>query len=325
MSPRTRRLAQIAFGLAVTAVFVWLIARKVDLGQMRAAFAHLRLGVAAWGLLALAAAYAVRIRRWQRMLAALGAGVTYLATARAFLSGTAINNVVPLRAGDAARVVLIARHSDFPMSRVLSSLIVERLLDVCVLLILLFAMLLLMPAHTLPGWMMRSSEWLMGIAVTAAIAILAGPKPAMRLIERFVTPVSPKIGAVVHNIASAFADLARPALMAELFAYSVVSWGLEGLLYVAFVAAAQGREPVAAGFTTFALGTLSTLIPSGPGFVGTFDMFAIIALQIFAIGANTAAVIAVSIHATLWVVTTAAGACFLVLGRSLFASKTKAG
>jgi glycosyltransferase 2 family protein len=311
---KRRRIIRVIVGLAVTVVFVWLIAEKVDMQAMRAAFEKLRLGVAAWGVLALAAGYSVRIWRWHRMLVSLGAPVRYRDSARAFMSGTAINNLIPLRAGDAMRVVGLARETGFPMAKILSSLVVERLLDVSVLLMLLFATLLWLPAHAMPGWILKSSEWLLGLVVVLEVCVLAGPRPAVALVERFVTPLSPRIGGIVHRAATAFAELARPARVLELFGYSIISWGLEGLIFVAFVAAGGGAQPFAAGFTTFALGTLSTLIPSGPGFVGTFDMFAMIALQIFGMDASAAAAIAVSIHATLWALTTAIGAAFLVFG-----------
>jgi glycosyltransferase 2 family protein len=309
-----RPAVRVAVGLAITILFVWLIAKRVDLGAMRSAFSKLNIGIAASGLLALAAGYAVRIWRWHRMLVSLSAPTTYLDSARAFMSGMAINSVLPLRAGDAARVVGLSRETGFPMARILSTMVVERLLDMGVLLLLLFLMLLWLPAGVVPGWILRSAELLMGLVLVLEACVLAGPRPAMRLVERFIAPWSPKLAGVAHHTMDAFVNLARPALVAELLAYSVVSWMLEGLLFVAFVAAGGGARPLAAGITTFALGTLSTLIPSGPGYVGTFDMFSMIALQIFGMDTNTAAAIAVAIHATLWLAVTGVGACFLIFG-----------
>lgn len=318
------RIVRVAVGLAITVLFVWLIARKVDGRAMRDAFTHLDPAWVLLGVFALVCGYCVRIFRWYRMLVNLGAPVRYLDAARAFLSGTAINNVIPLRAGDAMRVIGLSREIGFPMARILSSLIVERLLDVCVLLLLLFVMLLWLPSGVMPGSILVSAEWMLGLVLLLEALILAGPRPAMALIERFVTPISPKVGGIVHHLAEAFSDLARPALVVELFGYSIVSWFLEGLLFVCFVMAAHGASPFAAGITTFTLGTLSTLIPSGPGFVGTFDMFSMLALQIFGMNASLAATIAVSIHAVLWVTTTAAGAAIIAFGGFSMRRQSKA-
>jgi uncharacterized protein (TIRG00374 family) len=309
-----RKVARIAFGFLITVSLVTLIVARVDLREMRQAFDKLSFGVVAWGLVALAVGYAVRIWRWYWMLMGLGAQVSYGECARAFLVGNAVNNLLPLRAGDAARVIGLGREINFPMTKILGTLIVERLLDVGVLLTLLFLVLLGLPANVLPSWVLRSSEWLTGAFVVVAISVLVLPYAAERLSEKFIAPISPGAGRIVRHILVSFTALARPQMILALLGYSFVAWFMEGLLYIAFVMAADGGEPVVSGLTTFALGTLSTLIPSGPGYVGTFDVFALIGLRTFGMDINTAAVVAVGVHATLWFATTAAGGLAFAFG-----------
>jgi hypothetical protein len=54
-------------------------------------------------------------------------------------------------------------------------------------------------------------------------------------------------------------------------------------------------------------GTLATLIPSSPGYVGTFDYFAMLGLMAYGAARTAATAHALLVHVILWVPVTAAG------------------
>ena len=66
---------------------------------------------------------------------------------------------------------------------------------------------------------------------------------------------------------------------------------------------------------SLAAGTLATAIPSAPGHVGTFDWFAAQGLEAYGASAEVAIAFALTVHAVLWVSSTAAGLfCLLAHG-----------
>src|SRR5438067_1919555 len=60
---------------------------------------------------------------------------------RALVIGDLGNNVLPMRAGEAARVVLVNRQMGFSAARAATSIVLERLSDVVVLAAILFVLL----------------------------------------------------------------------------------------------------------------------------------------------------------------------------------------
>ena len=67
---------------------------------------------------------------------------------------------------------------------------------------------------------------------------------------------------------------------------------------------------------SLAAGTLATLLPGAPGYIGTFDYFAARGLVAYGVSLETAAAFALTVHAILWVPLTALGALYLLMLRA---------
>ena len=105
--------AHAAAGLAISVIFGWLAIRDVSWGSVRASLEHID---AAWliaALALLAVAVVMRSERWRRLFPAdvrpprravfWSLGIGYL-----------FNNLLPARAGEAARVVALRREAGVP-------------------------------------------------------------------------------------------------------------------------------------------------------------------------------------------------------------------
>ena len=95
-------------------------------------------------ILLLFAAQGIRALRWQYLFPR-PTRPAYGPTLEATLLGQAVNNVLPARAGEAARVVALNRTSGTSIVEATATVVVERLFDVLCLLGLLFVL-----AHWLP-------------------------------------------------------------------------------------------------------------------------------------------------------------------------------
>ena len=114
------------------------------------------------------------------------------------------------------------------------------------------------------------------------------------------------------RLAEALSLIGSLPRMLVLLALSGLSWGLEGAVF-ATVATAFHLEldPIAPWFS-LATGTLATLLPSTPGYAGTFDYFTAQGLAVYGASTEVAAAFALTVHGLLWAPLTGCGLIYLV-------------
>ena len=129
----------------------------------------------------------VRSERWHRLLLDDGAHPARADSYALTVVGYAVNNVLPARAGDVARVVLMAPRARASRRTVLGTIVAERLLDVGVILVLF-----LVVGYAVLGEVGAGSvEWI----ALATAAVVAGVAVAIVLVRRnervhdFVAPM----------------------------------------------------------------------------------------------------------------------------------------
>lgn len=322
-SSTPRRWLRIALGWAVALVFITLAFRRVSLGDVVSAVRGAHLVPLLLALVALAAGFFVRITRWWWMLRALEPGLPLRACVRPFLVSIAINNTVPLRVGDVVRAVGFRSTLRSSAMGVAGTLVVERLLDVVVLLALLFAGLFALGHSVVPRPFLIAGGVVGVVAGAGLLSLILMPtlirRTATWVIDR-VPLLSDGARARVLRLAEQFFDallVVRPAGRAlSLVAATVVAWGLEGCAYAGVAWSLQVDGSPFAPWFALATGTLATMIPSSPGYVGTFDYFAVQGLTAFGANHVVALSFALLVHLLLWLPVTVVGALFLVVPTS---------
>jgi uncharacterized protein (TIRG00374 family) len=304
---------------AISAGLLYLVVRSVagEPGQVLAALA-----AADWRLFPPAIAlYFVgvwlRSARWGLLLPEHAVKTTTLF--RALVVGFTVNNLLPLRVGEVARAYLLSRWCRIPYGATIASLVVERVLDGLSLAVLLLVALTLVPA---PGYL----RWAGGVAAlgflsgAALLALGAWRTSAITAIARFVAGLLPmRFGTMVERLAASFArSLALvhdPARLVRLLGLSLFAWCFElGLFFVLLVAfGLPGSYPLA--LLVGSAANFATLIPSSPGYAGTFDAALITVLQdVVNVAAFRATAYDFAVHMTLLVPVTVVGT--LVLWRA---------
>lgn len=306
------RSLKVGLGLAVSAVCVWFFAAELDFAALAAAFAPLSATTVALAASCLAAGYALRTVRWWWMLRALAPALPLRRCIAPLLAGTAVNNVLPLRAGDALRVLAFRRALQIPPMRVLGTLLIERALDFAVLVGFLHLGLLALPGGAIAERFVAWATWLGAGAVAAlALAVLLAPRLARLLAalpERriFGRRLPAGIGRHGAELAEALGLVRSSGMAAGLLGLSVLAWTCEGGVF-ALIARELYAEGAQGGWFALATGTLATLLPSSPGYIGTFDVFAAAGLRAFGAPEAVAAAFALTVHAILWLPLTAVG------------------
>jgi hypothetical protein len=312
---------KLALGLAISALFLYALLAAVPLGRVLEALAAARGEWIAAALLAIASGYALKIVRWTMMLRSLGAAPRVGQAATAFLGAVAFNNVLPFRAGDVLRVVAFERLTGVPPSGQVGTLILERLLDLLVLMTILFASLTFWQADVLDETLLGGLRIAAAATAAAILLFIAAPRPLKRIV-RWSEARLPRlrgVGEALLRLSDAVHALSRPTFLLKATALSLVAWLFEGAAFYAVGRALGVAASPEAALLALGVGTLSTIIPSSPGYVGTFHYFTAKVIAGFGATSAAAAAYAILIHALLWLSTTASG--FLLLALSGFGGR----
>lgn len=320
-APARARGVKLALGLLISAVFLYATLRAVPFAKVLDALGEARPQWIAAALGCILIAYLLKIYRWTLMLRTVGGNVRLAEAATPFLGGVAFNNVLPFRAGDVIRIVAFQRFTGVPASGQLGTLLLERLLDLFVLMAILFATVSFWQITALDETLLSGAR-MAALAIAAAILMFVVAPSPIRLVVRWAEARLPKLrpaGEALLRLSDAVATLSRPLFLARVTSISLLAWLAEGAAFL-MVGLALGVAPTApAALLAVSIGTLSTIIPSSPGYVGTFHYFTAKAVLAFGAGAVGAAAYAILIHALLWLTTTASG--FLLLGLGGFGTK----
>jgi glycosyltransferase 2 family protein len=223
----------------------------------------------------------VRAERWHQILEATGVHSTRADCYALTTVGYMGNNVLPARAGEALRVVLMSQRSDGSKRTVLGSVVAERLLDV-IALVTIFVV-------TVYG-VLSTSEVLptdhplivsgIGVVLVIAAGVTIWVLRAHHVFERVRDWLRPMADAPR-------ALLSRRGLL--LLAGTFLLWTLEATVYLAVARAIDLNFSMSGALYLVALTNFVAALPAAPGSIGTFD--AAVAFGAKALGATGSAAV----------------------------------
>jgi hypothetical protein len=308
-----RRWLQVALGLSASGLALYALFSTLRLEALGAALAHAhidRLGVA---LCAVVLAYGLKVERLSGMLNSLGGRVRPMDAAAALLGCVALNNLLPLRAGDVVRVTAFQRFTRTQPSTQLGAIVLERLLDIAALMTLLFVAASVGESPALPPVLTGVARLGALAAVVGAVVIVTAPHLLRQaaLVLQARAPRLTRVAQSLQDLSGAIIALSRPAVLLRAVGISLLAWLAEGGAFLAVAAALDLHLGVREALLALAFGTLSTMIPSSPGYVGTFHFVTALVVGAFGVAAVDAAAFAIVVHALLWIATTSAGLLLL--------------
>jgi uncharacterized protein (TIRG00374 family) len=267
---------RLLLGLAIAALILFLLFRKVD---PAAVWAALRGGN--WALLAVGLGCSftrlwLKGERWALALAAgTGAPRPRKRMFSAMIIGTAGNLLLPARLGDFAKVVVLRRHNDLPMTRSLSASWSVQIFD-----FLAVALILL-----LSGTAVASPRVLAGVLV-GGLLLLVGmyfsirhPDCSERL-ERALIPARflPKVQATLRNARQGLHFLGHGRTLGSVLAMTAACWLCDSLGMVASLRAFHLEFGLRHAALLVAAIGLSFALPLTPGNVGVYQAICVLVL-----------------------------------------------
>ncbi len=142
MFPMKKRSLQIVVTLVLSAVALYFALRGVNFSEVGAALQQVKVG---WLLLTLGLILMTLIVRAQRWRILLGRKISFRDTFGLINIGYLVSGVLPMRAGDPARAVAASTRGPVSALAALSTVVVERVLDMFLIVIMLIVTLPFVP------------------------------------------------------------------------------------------------------------------------------------------------------------------------------------
>ncbi len=304
--------------MLITAVCLGLAFWKVDVGGLMGALAAANYWYVVPALLCWLVGYVLRTVRWQVILAE-AATCRFETLFGVLMIGFATNNLLPARLGEVARAFLLNRHTSVRKTYLLASIFLERMFDGLILAALLSGLSFVVE---LPGWG-QQVEVFAGVAFLAVtlgvIALLTQRDLVERLLALLLRPFPDRLARWTSGAFGAFmlglGTMRRRSVLLKTAVFTLVVWSLEWTAYFVLLAGFDTGlttvERATACALLLAVVNLGIMLPAAPGYVGTFQLFATLALSVFAVNRETALAFAIVAHTSQYVLVTAIGLIFL--------------
>ncbi|AWN75767.1 TPA: lysylphosphatidylglycerol synthase transmembrane domain-containing protein [Legionella anisa] len=311
-------------GLLLTIICLGVIFKNVDLKGLKTALAQFHWGYLIPAVLSLLVGYSFRVLRWAIMLQSAGSKIKVRTCVAPFFGSFALNNVLPLRLGDAMRAFIFPSAIGVDKITATSSLLIERLIDLMTLLACLLISLLIIKDIKLPSWLVHSIVSLVILGGTTFIFLLLFSAKIAKIIMQSVSKNSGK-ETLLRKLLALFAKLlqditlmSKSSVLLTLFGLSLLAWFFESGLYLFILMGFDLSKGLSLAVLIMAMVTLSTLLPSSPGYIGPFHLAAFTALTMLGDSTEQAASYAVLAHITLWLPITVIGGLVVLFTPELF-------
>ncbi len=307
-------------GILISVGCLFFIFRRINFALLVQTFQGLKISWVVAMVLAYLAGFLLRGWRWHFMLLPIKR-IAPRMTTEGIIVGYMANNILPARAGEFIRALIIGLRESISKASALGTIAVERIFDGVVILgILMLSSLFLReerPELQFLNWMFILGGGIFGgacLIVFFGYYCSGGIQKWVRFISQYLpADLARVLNQITCDFLSSLNFFGSGRHFYLVLLFSVLVWIVEGLVFWAGFRALELEAGLLAAYFTLALVNLAMLIPSGPAGIGVFQEGAILALSIFGIPAEKAFGYSVVVHGAMIIPITILG--FLILNR----------
>ena len=294
---------KLLIGVALSFAFMYLAFRNVDFHQMRGAFVAANFWYIIPTLAIVFFSHYLRAVRWRYLLQP----IKRIETSTLFSSlmiGYMFNIFLPAHLGELVRAYVVSKKRTLPTSAVFGTIIIERIIDVFTLLLLMALSFVVFP---FPDWVRKSGYIsFAGILVLFAILLLMKKHQsrALTIIGKLTASLPERLSTKIDHLTCSFLNGIVPLEKKHHYfvvtVISLVIWACYGyafqLVFYAFDFVHIYSLPWLAALVLLVITTISVLVPSSPGYVGTYHYLCQLSLGLFAVPQSPALTFAFVMH-----------------------------
>jgi uncharacterized protein (TIRG00374 family) len=299
MIPFLRRHLKFIIGLAISAAAVYLSVERVDFRVLWASFRSANYFFLIPATVVLFGVFFLKAAGWRFLLLPAKKEVRIRSTVSVLVIGLMVNDLFPAKMGELARAYLIGEKEGLPKTLCFSTIMVEHLLDILVLMIFL---LLLMPLVSLPPWL-QTGGTLVGLSALGLILVLF---LVVRREEKFLYWISRILARIPHRFREKILGILRNLLQGMrvvtgryiLYAFGclLAMWSSVFVMAYLQMAAFGLFLPFTAPVMVTVFMAFGKIIPSSPGGIGTLHYLILVVLMSFGVSKEAALGCAILMH-----------------------------
>jgi glycosyltransferase 2 family protein len=299
-------LLRAGLGIAISVAAIALLLRSVDVGAAIEVLRGADLAAVALMVVTVFLDVGARGARWRALLEPIRRlsyprvlGYTYL--------GYLANNVLPARLGELVRSHALGEGEGLSRPTVLGTVVVERIVDTVIVVALAAVSVVILGVGGVASTAVVLGAAFVGVLVIGlALAVtshrLPGSDRATALAER-----APRLLDATRRLREGLAVVGEPKATALAVVFSLLAWSASiATFIVGGAAVGVSLTPVQGALLSSGV-ALATIVPSGPGYLGTFELTAVGIATQFGIPPNAAFAMALLVHALILLVTSIGG------------------
>ena len=266
-------------GIAISAVALYLTLRGIHFDEFAATLARAQIAWLIPAMLALLVTLGLRTWRWSSLME----GTPFWITFHALNIGYMLNCILPFRLGEIGRAYVIGERTPVRMARALSTVVVERILDLAAVVVLFaaFALFLPMPPQFASA-ALTGALFVIGLIVAAGVVIWQSAR-----VERLLLGIAWKVPQLkadllvrrFHDLMAGFQIIRAPRKLAFVLILTAAVWvaniSIAYFTMLAFLPGTLGEVGL-----VVVLSNLGGALPSAPGGLGVVQFFAMQSLVI---------------------------------------------
>jgi len=290
-------------GCVIGVAFLYLAGRKVDFSLMWEAFTKVNYWFVLLAIPVMFFSHFLRALRWRFLMDPIKR-LDVASLFSALLIGYMANILMPAHLGELLRAYVLGKKRGVSASSTFATIVVERIIDVFALLFLMVFAIFLYP---FPDWINKTG-YAMLIGTVAFFVFLILLKKYFVFFERFVQlflkplpkGLQEKLDRGVRSFVIGIVPLRSGWDYLVVAVLSVVIWGCYGfiihLVLHAFDFMSVYHLPWSTSLIVLVVTTIGIVVPSSPGYVGTYHWLCQISLAMFGVPAGPALSFAILTH-----------------------------
>jgi uncharacterized protein (TIRG00374 family) len=306
---------KLLIGILISIVFLYLAFRKVDYVELWEALKGANYWYILPNVVLVVLSMWMRAIRWKFMvnpIKKVGMGSLFSSVMIGFMA----NNVLPARLGEFIRAYSLGSKEKMSRSATFATIMIERIFDGFSLLFILWLSLLMYPEF--PGWVKKASNLflLMNIATLGFLVLIEVKRELavkfFNLVFRILpSSLSSRGSEIVEKFISGLAVFRNIPSLLWILGWSILIWVMVGISnYFIFLAFDQ-TPAIFASFILLGIVSLAVMLPSSPGFVGTFHYACVASFVILNLNEAVSRPFSIVLHASQYIPVTLIGLYYL--------------
>jgi uncharacterized protein (TIRG00374 family) len=274
-------------GFALSGLFLWLALRQTDFNSLVNAFANINYAPVATSAGVMALGVVLRAVRWRIIAGCPSTNHSYFT--RATNLGLLANLIFPGRVGEFLKIVTLAKLSGSTLPGPLASALIDRLVDMFMLIASALVLYLIMPIGV------EIEKWFIRLVVSGVLTIVflvvfarsSGKWEAIfaRIIQRWLERWQLRPEIFLMELRVEFRRIFSGWISLELGLLSLVIFSIDYLTVAVLFLAFDLPITLEAPLVLWVFLAASSVLPSAPSSIGVYQAAAVLALSFYAIPA----------------------------------------